>query len=406
VHKVGAVLGVANLLEGSVQKAGDMVRINVQLIDARSGYQRWSEKYDRKLTNIFAIEDDISNAIAGKLKVQFTGAAGQALVTQKDIDPHAHDFYLSGLGLLAARSLREAKDAFDRAVRIDPDYAQAWGALAETQALLPSYYLAPMDRVLPQAEASARRALAIDPNTASAYVALGVLRKMRWQWAASDKAFRRALAIAPGDAEAVSQYAQYLLAAGRFEAALREIDHAMALDPLAAAPGIGRTNILNALHRYDAAAAQARASITSYPDFALAQLMAMRVAIYRQRYGEAEAYARKGAELAGENPSDYVQMVRGLAEPSQRAAALHIVESAPANARWELDKSGREVWLALLGAREEALAALGRFAASGAGDGAWIVWEPAFDPLRDDPRFKAVLKKMGLPYKPQNAPTP
>jgi TolB-like protein len=202
-RKVGETLGVANLLVGSVQKSGDQVRINVQLIDARTGYQRWSEKYDRKLSNIFAVEDEISNAIAGELKVQLTGGAGQALVAQQAIDPRAHESYLRGLSLLAARSIREAADAFQQAVKLDPDYAQAWGALAQTQVLLPQYAPDEVQAAQSRAEATAQHALVLNPDTMSAYVALGMIYTNRWQWADADKAFHRALALAPGDAEGV-----------------------------------------------------------------------------------------------------------------------------------------------------------------------------------------------------------
>jgi Tfp pilus assembly protein PilF len=396
---------VATVLEGSVQRSGDEVRITAQLIDTRTGYHLWSEKYDRKLTSIFAVEDDISKAIADRLRVQWN-AANRPLEAQASVDPRAHDLYLRGLTLLAARSLGAAADDFRRAVELDPGYARAWGALAETQVLLPGYFLAPMDGALGQAESAARHALAIDPNTASAYVALGMLRHARWQWTAADSAFRSALAIAPGDAEAVNQYAQYLFAAGQFASALREIKLAMQLDPLAAVPGISRTNILYALHRYEEAAVQAQATVAAHPDFALAHFMAMQVAIYRGRYSEAEAHARRGAALAGENPADYAQLVRGVADPGQRAAALRIVESAPADAHWELGPTGREKWLALLGANRDALAALEHFAARGEGHGEQFVWEPAFDPIRDDPRFKAVLKKIGLPYRPKDVGPP
>jgi TolB-like protein len=138
LRKVGEVLDVATVMEGSVQQSGDEVRITAQLIDTRSGYHLWSEKYDRKLTSIFAVEDEISKAIADKLKVQMTGADGQSLVEQKPIDPLAHDFYLRGLTLLAARSMSETVAAFQQAVAIDPDYAQAWAALAEAEVLLPA----------------------------------------------------------------------------------------------------------------------------------------------------------------------------------------------------------------------------------------------------------------------------
>ncbi|HET7664329.1 MAG TPA: hypothetical protein VFK31_11915, partial [Rhodanobacteraceae bacterium] len=122
VHEVGRVLGVATVLEGSIQKSGDEVRITVQLVDTRSGYQLWSENYDRKLNNIFAVEDEISNAVADKLRVQWNSA--QPLVAQKTVDPRAHDFYLRGLTLLAARGpgLRNAVAYFQQAVSIDPGF--------------------------------------------------------------------------------------------------------------------------------------------------------------------------------------------------------------------------------------------------------------------------------------------
>ncbi|MFZ0917384.1 MAG: hypothetical protein WAN04_10860, partial [Candidatus Udaeobacter sp.] len=141
LRKIGKVLGVAHILDGSLQKAGDQVRINVQLVNVQNGLQAWSEKYDRKLDNVFAVEDEIAKAIATRLRVQLTGGAGQPLVIDSTNNPQAHELYLRGLSLLAARGpgLREASDLFQQAVKLDASYAQAWGALAITELLLPSY---------------------------------------------------------------------------------------------------------------------------------------------------------------------------------------------------------------------------------------------------------------------------
>jgi Tfp pilus assembly protein PilF len=384
-----------------VQKAGDEVRINVQLVDARSGYQRWSEKYDRKLTNIFAVEDDISSAIAGKLRVQLTGGGGQALVAQKTIDPRAHDFYLRGLPLIAARgpALREAVADFQQAVAIDPGYAQAWGALAEAQLLLPHYFLQSQDIAVPAGAAAARRALEIDPDVASAYVALGMHYRVQWRWQDADAAFRKALKIAPGDAEAADQYGQYLLAAGRLQDALAEIERAQKLDPLSGIIGVTRADVLTALHRYDDATVQARRVTELRPDYALGHFVAADVAIYRHDYTEAKAQLDTGAQIAGENPDLYSRLVDGIADPAKRAAAREAVVTATADARQRLTRTARIKWLMLLGDRDDALEAL-----QGVGHelmfGQDNVWQPAFDPIRTDPRFKAVLKKMGLPYTP------
>src|SRR5215475_2253992 len=201
LRKIGQVLGVAHILEGSLQKAGDQVRINVQLVDVQNGLQTWSEKYDRKLDNVFAVEDEIAKAIATKLRVQLTGGGGQPLVVDGTNNPQAHELYLRGLTLLAARGpgLRDARDSFQKAVNLDPRYAQAWGALAVTALILPSYGLDSFEAALPQGESAAQRALSLDANTVSAHVAVGLAKAIRFRWPEADQAFRRALALAPGD---------------------------------------------------------------------------------------------------------------------------------------------------------------------------------------------------------------
>src|SRR5215813_10235396 len=177
LRKIGQILGVAHVLEGSLQKVGDQVRINVQLVDVQNGLQAWSEKFDRKLDNVFAVEDEIAKAIATKLRVQLTGGGGQPLVVDSTNNQQAHELYLRGLTLLAARGpgLIEARDSFQEAVDLDAGYAQAWGALAITELILPSYGLDSFDAALPRGEAAAQRALSLDANTVSAHVAVGLV---------------------------------------------------------------------------------------------------------------------------------------------------------------------------------------------------------------------------------------
>ena len=403
LRKVGEVLDVATVLEGSVQKSGDEVRITAQLIDTRNGYHLWSEKYDRKLTSIFAVEDEISKAIADKLKVQLVGG-GSTLVAQKAIDPRAHDFYLRGLPLVAARgpALREAVADFQQAVATDPDYAQAWAALAEAQMLLPHYFLASAETAFPAGEAAAKRALAINPNTASAYVALAMMYRVQWKWKEADEAFQRALKIAPGDAEAADQYGQYLLAAGRVDEALTQIDRAQRLDPLSGIIGVTRVNVLTALHRFDDAGEQAHRVTTLHPEYALGYFVAADVAIYRLNYAEAKAQLAAGAKLVGESADVYMLAINGIAYPAQRAAARAAVLAASADTHQRLSVPARIKWLMLLDDHDDALKAMQQI-------GHEIVfgednpWQPVFDPVRNDPRFKAALKRMGLPYAPKGA---
>ena len=406
LRKVGEVLDVATVLEGSVQRSGDEVRITAQLIDTRTGYRLWSEKYDRKLTSIFAVEDEISKAIADKLRVQLVGGDNRALVAQTRIDPRAHDLYLRGLTLLAGRRhLRDAVGDFRQALDIAPRYAQAWAKLAQADMLLPWYEHENVETAVADAQGAVEHALTQEPDNASAWAARGMIDHMRWRWASADKAFRRALQLAPGDAEVINQYAQFLSSAGQFDAALSEFRKAQTLDPLSPAIAPGLIQNLLAMHRYSEAESEARAALATHPDTPISYSAAMEVAIYRGHYAEAEAYARRDVALAGSDAGVARVLERGISNPAQRAAAARAIESYAAGRR-DADHAATGEWLAALGANESALASLERFAARGGGVNEGVVWMPAFDPVRNDPRFKAIVRKMGLPYRPKDAGLP
>ncbi len=402
LRKIGEVLGVAHILEGSLQKAGDQVRINVQLVDAQTGLETWSEKFDRKLDNVFAIEDEIAKAIASKLRVQLTGGAGQPLVTGSTSNSQAHDSYLRGLTLLAARGpgLRDAAAAFREAVKLDPGYAQAWGGLAETQLLLPAYAIGTLESALPLAESSAQKALSLDPNTASAHVAMGLALTYHCRWAEADQAFRSALTLAPGDAEAVNQYAQFLSTVGQNERCLREIERAQQLDPLSPIISVVRAGVLTTLKRYDAATDQIESSIATNPRFAPARALATILFIQRKLYPRAEKHLRELAQLNGENPDVYGLVVRGIADPSQRDAAVQSLEHDPVYTFLRSDPMLYATYLMDLGEPSRALDQMEIYATKHNSNFGAYLWLPCFDPLRNDPRFQALLAKLGLPYTP------
>ena len=403
LRKVGEVLDVATVLEGSVQQSGDEVRITAQLIDTRSGYHLWSEKYDRKLTSIFAVEDEISQAIADKLKVQLAGGSGQSLVAQKAVEPRAHDFYLRGLTLLAVRSVSEAGDAFQQAVKIDPDYTQAWAALAEAQALLPSYTSGSEETADTHALAAAQHALALDPDVALAYVAQGIVYTNQMHWADADRALRRALALAPGDAEAVDQYAQFLYAVGQIEPALAEIDRALQRDPLSGVSGAVRAQLLFVLHRDDAALKQIESTLAAHPDGLLGHRIALWVYLSLHRYPEAERQMRLSSPY---HPDVSALLVRGIADPHLRPSAVEVLETSPALVDLRHDAIVHALFLVALRENEHALAVLGEFAVNGDSATPQLLWNRAFDPIRNDSRFMAVLKKIDLPYTPEKSDTP
>jgi TolB-like protein/Tfp pilus assembly protein PilF len=406
LRKVGEALGVAVVLEGSVQKAGNDLRITAQLIDVRSGFHLWSAKYDRKLTNIFEVEDEISSAIAAKLQAQLADGG----LTRKPVDPRAHDFYLRGLTLVAARGpgLGDALAAFKSAVEIAPDYAQAWGAMAQAEVLSPGYGLGSTKDAFERAQASAQHALALNPDTASAHVAQGMVYSGQKQWAKADAAFGRALALTPGDAETACQYAKFLFATGNFEQALAEIERAQRLDPLRPINGVVRGYLLYVLHRNDEAWAQSQRDVTAFPDFAIAHSDAVNLAIALHRWSDAERHARKFGALNGIDAgamAPFIDLLHDIAETARHESAATRLKTMPFwlsfRGTWKY-----AVWLCQLDDCKAALPVLEQIAHQGSDLGPEEIWDPVFDSLREDPRFKAVLVTMGLPYTPTSVRSP
>ena len=404
LREVGRILGVTTVLEGSVQRVGDQVRITAQLIDTRSGYHLWSEKYDRKLTNIFAVEDEISGAIAERLKVQWSGTHPGA--RRGAVDPRAHDFYLRGLTLFAKRSMPEAVDAFERAVALDPGYAQAWASLAEARAILPTYAENPAQGAGQDALDAASHALSLDPGQPQAYVARGIVFLNRMRWAEADDAFRRAVAVAPGDAEAINQYAQFLYAVGQLRPALAEIERSLRRDPLSGPSGAIRAQLLTALHRPEEGMIQLRRTLATHPEGLLEHRVAFWILAAQGDYVEAGRHLRIAAELMDGRPDLIDVLVRGMTDPASRAAAIRTLDTDPALGSLRSDAVVHASFLMALSDRAGALAVLEQFTGDGISTTPQLLWYPVFDPLRGDPRFQAVLARIGLPYaaKPLESP--
>lgn len=263
LREIGAELGVQYLVEGSVRKQDDRLRITAQLVDATDNFHLWSESYDRTIDDVFAVQEEIAGAIAEELQVSLGLADGTRLVAPTgDLD--AYDLYLTGRARMRARGdgVQEAVQLFEAAVAKDSGWAPAWAGLAQAESLVPFYWEgAPnmqdlvaggedeSDRViaagqaedaaiwkasLAAAERAALRALEIDPRNASAEVALGNVYRDRWEWEKAETRYLRALAIDPDDVEAHQQYAEFLAGIGRLDEALRSARRAVALDPTSA----------------------------------------------------------------------------------------------------------------------------------------------------------------------------
>jgi serine/threonine-protein kinase len=238
IREIGERLNVDTLLEGSVRKAGNRLRVTAQLVNVSDGYHLWAERYDRQLNDVFAVQDDIARAIVEKLKVKLVRAGDQPLVKRASSNLEAYELYLQGRYYFARRfkgGLEQAVEFFTRAAALDPDFASAHAGLALALAAMGFWGYALPRQVRPKALESAERAVALDASLAEAHVALGVVHSwLDWNWPVTERALTRAVALDPHAPLAHAFLAQSLAKVGRVADAEREAERAMALDPLSA----------------------------------------------------------------------------------------------------------------------------------------------------------------------------
>jgi TolB-like protein/lipoprotein NlpI len=393
-REVGRALGVATVLEGSVRIAGDRLRVTATLVGAGDGYHLWSERFDGELGDIFAIQDEISRAIVDALRLRLRPGAAGPIVPPPDME--AYELYLRGRYFANRRSeeaLVRATSYFERAIALAPDWAPPYAGLAD--AAIAPRRSRPADRFRLGKEA-ALRALELDPDLSAAHTSLGWIRM--WydrDWDGARASFERALALDPGYIWANQWYSAYLGAVGRLDDAAVAIRRAHALDPLAVAAmtHVGTHHLW--LRDYDAALSYYRSALELDPGFAMAWGGTGRALLALGRGDEAiEALSHEGADYAGlEQPA---LLAYALAVTGDAAAARQILARlrARAEADYVAPANIAIVHLAL-GEHDTALDWLERVEAD-RGAMVFLKADPIYDPLRDDPRFHRLLRRMRL----------
>lgn len=400
-REIGRRLGVEAALEGSVRTAGDRVRIAAQLIDVKTGFQLWSETYERRMDDVFAIQDNIARAIAAALDVRLTGGPAP-LVPRSTADIDAYTLYLKGRYFWNMRTqtgLERAAQYFQQAIARDPALAVAHAGLADTYMMLNVWGYAPPQETIPQAEAAVRRALQLNPDLAEAHASLGLLSIWgAWDWAAADAAFRRAIELNPGYATGYHWYSLYLTAIGRTEESLAAIRHAAELDPLSLIISTILGTRLFFARRYQEAIAQLRSTLELQADYEPARLWLGRGYVAVGRLAEAEAVLDAARRQNPTSPILNAAVSYGYAVMGRDREAQAILEALLARPG---DAYVPAYWIAIvyvgLGDRPRALDWLER--ARRDGDG-WLInvrADPAFDGLRGEPRFEALIGRMGFP---------
>jgi len=398
VREIGKQLGVATVLEGSVQRAGSHLRVTAQLIKTSDGLHLWSQNFDRDAADIFAVQDEVARAVVAALPGKSNAPAPhQSPATHSQA---AYESYLQGLFAWNRRTeadLREAIRFFEQAIAQDSTYAEAWAGLADARVLLPFYSsFIPTRNEVPKAEAAARRALALDPTLGPAHAALAyALMNYDWQWARADSEFRLAITLSPGDATAHKWYVDVLMVAGRRDEAFREIQRALELDPLSPNVLVISGEWYWDVGRDSEALAQFHKALAINPEHPLALEYAMR---HAWSVGDAEQFFafrdRFEAIPPGVSPSTG-ELRRAYAAGGRKAVLRALLAAAGSRS------VDRARWAGDLGDLNTAFAELTRAADERDIRLPYIaVWRD-YAPLWSDPRFTALMARIGVRWDPK-----
>ena len=410
VRSIGAQLNVASVLEGSLQKIGDRLRITVQLIRAADGYHEWSQTYDRDGKDAFAVEDEITQTIAATLRVRL-GQAGQPTEAPRRVDAEAREVNLRGRYWLNRRTppdLWKAIGYFNQALEKDPSYAQAYLGLAEAYSTLGANDQASPREVLPKARAAAQQALRWDESSGESHAVFAWISFLDgWNSALAEQEFRRALQLSPNYSAAHQWYGLTLMLEQRFDESLREFDLAQDLDPLSLILSTDKGVVYYYSGQQDKAIEQARQILAHDADFADAHLLLGMAQERQKQFKTAEQEISRYLEVSGHDPDALMKLGVAYAHAGDRARALQMVTEMqkPTTGQYVPFYYIADIYAAL-GDKEAAFEWLDRALGQHSNSCLLLAIDPAFEDFRSDPRFQEATRKIGLSHSAFASPGP
>jgi TolB-like protein/Flp pilus assembly protein TadD len=394
-REIARQLNADLILEGSVRKEGQRVRISAELVDARNGYQSWSETLEREGAQVFAVQREIATAIAAKLRVRPAGDRANRYAGNLE----AYNLCLKGRYYWNKRTVQgfeSAIAAFRQAIEKDPGYALAWAGLADSYTMLGFLHArAPLEVRQPATEA-ARRAVELDDMLAEAHIAQGNVQALfDWDWAGSEKSLRRAVQLDPNSALAHYGLSKLIASLGRLDEGLIEARRAQDLDPLSLIMAASTAWELAAARRYKESDAAYRAALELDPNFIWTYTLRAWSYEARGDYDKAISDLKRAVQLSGASTVAAGELAHALGRSGRKTEAAHILADLEARAKQQY-VSSFDLSRAYegLGRRAEAIAALGRACDELSPMAAFLKVEPLFDPMRSDPGFQAVLQRM------------
>ena len=400
--QIARELNVDAVVEGTVLRAGDRVRITAQLIDASTDKHLWSQSYQGELRDTLALQDRVARAIAEQIQINLTPREQAALKSATVVNPQAYESYLKGRYFWNKRTadgLRVALAYFNQALEEDPNYAQAYSGLADTYALLGDWQYAVMTpkEAYPKAKAAALKAVELDNALGEAHNSLAfVLDGFDWDLDSGGREFRRAIELNPGYATAHHWYAWHLALLGRYDEAIAEMKKAESVDPLSLIINADLAELLVLAHSYDEAIVQSRKTIEMDPNFAMAHNQLAQAYLQKHMYDQAIAELQKAVQLSGGSPTCIANLARAYALSGRRSEALTLLNGLKTSSTPGFSHASEIAAIYVsLGNMDAAMNWIEKGYAERFNPGVLI--RPGFDPLRTDPRFRDLVHRVGLP---------
>jgi serine/threonine-protein kinase len=398
-EQVARDLGVQTIVTGRVIQRGDQLQVSAELVDVSDKTQMWGEQFNRKMVDALAVQTEISEQIAEKLKLRLTNADQQQLIRGSKVNPQAYELLLRGRfeqGKGSVEGNKKAEEYFKQAIAVDEKYAVAYADLALSYLFLVGNGSLDPKEGTPKAEIAVKKALELDEGLAEAHRSLGLIKWNAWDWPGAEQSVKRALELNSNLAEAHSVYSYVLSCMGRHEQAIAEARRARELDPLAANQTGSLGFALYLGRQYDQAVEQLKKTFEIDKNYALSHALLAYTYDAMGRYNEAIAEYEAHIRLAGDNASDQCYLGNSLAKAGRRNEAEAILKKLETSKEYVSPAELAVLYLGL-GDKEKSLSALERGYAAHDLQMGYLGVDPHYDPLRSEPRFQELIRKVGLP---------
>jgi eukaryotic-like serine/threonine-protein kinase len=402
-QQIAKELKVDAVVTGRVLQRGDELSVSAELIDARSNRNLWGDQYDRKLADLLAVQHDISGAISARLREHLSGGSSQASVKGGTADPEAYQLYLKGIYYWEKRtsdSLEKSKDYFNQAIQRDPNYALAYAGLADYYYVVPEYAPVSNAEAMPKARAAAEKAVALDDTLAEAHAVLAGVLESDFQWEASEREFRRALELKPDDTRTMNWYALLLSQLARYDEAISQAKQAIVLEPL----NLKYNDTLGIVHRsarqYSQAEEQFKKTLEMDPNYAAA---VGNLALTHKELHQYELWLeewKKAALLNGDQEELAIaeEAARLYPKSGYLGTVKRIIDLYRQRAKRQyVDPANIAFFYADLGDKDQTFTFLEKAYAEKSDLAGYIKDVSSLDKWHSDPRYVALLKKLGLP---------